>query len=523
MRILLATALAIVLAASACCCGGGGDPIVRATAASCGEVRVSATVSSGLPRTIRFEHDDGSGVDVDVGLFETEVEARIPAAGTAMITVRDGGGTRTYPVPEVPPVRVALVPVGKPVEGEVVRARVTAAAEPTCTFAGTLHAQLTAEDGSLAKQSGDMQGSEAELAFTGLSAGLHQAELALVDPHGMTAATGTVTLTVLPPCVDEDGDGYKACDGDCDDRDPEVHPGAKDRAGDGIDNDCDGVNGTDRDHDGHEDVAVGGDDCNDYDDAIHPGASTTDRDGDGYFSGPDGADLDCNGTPDVAMGQGGDCDDTKPGVHPQSAEPPTGNGIDDDCDGTIDEGTNLFDDDGDGQTEDEGDCDDADIRRYTGHEEVYDCVDNNCDGKIDEGTTPREVDDRFEPNDDSSVRLSEAQRNWLGGYKPTHDVVNVVSRDGKDTERFSIVAHDGLLDNFGVDVTLVEGAQNARYEIIIAGPTGMQKAGTVAKAGSVITYSGTADHADSGVYEIAITPQSSDLAWCPATFAIHSR
>ena len=39
---------------------------------------------------------------------------------------------------------------------------------------------------------------------------------------------------------DNDGDGYGAEDGDCDDEDASVYPGATEVEGDGVDSDCDG-------------------------------------------------------------------------------------------------------------------------------------------------------------------------------------------------------------------------------------------------------------------------------------------
>ena len=39
---------------------------------------------------------------------------------------------------------------------------------------------------------------------------------------------------------DDDGDGYSEVEGDCDDSDPGVHPGAEEICGDNIDQDCSG-------------------------------------------------------------------------------------------------------------------------------------------------------------------------------------------------------------------------------------------------------------------------------------------
>ena len=45
-------------------------------------------------------------------------------------------------------------------------------------------------------------------------------------------------------CPDCDGDGFRVVDGDCDDTDPTIHPGATDIPDDGIDQDCDGEDAT---------------------------------------------------------------------------------------------------------------------------------------------------------------------------------------------------------------------------------------------------------------------------------------
>lgn len=61
---------------------------------------------------------------------------------------------------------------------------------------------------------------------------------------GAFAAYYSEVASILGPggstCTDADGDGYCASEGDCDDSNPNVNPGAAEVCGDGLDNDCDG-------------------------------------------------------------------------------------------------------------------------------------------------------------------------------------------------------------------------------------------------------------------------------------------
>ena len=74
-----------------------------------------------------------------------------------------------------------------------------------------------------------------------------------------------------------------------------------------------------------------------------------------------------------------DCDDAEPAAFPGNTE--TADGIDNDCDGAIDEF--VIDVDGDGFPL-ETDCDDADPAAFPGNTETADGIDNDCDGAIDE-------------------------------------------------------------------------------------------------------------------------------------------
>ncbi|MCK6526759.1 hypothetical protein L6R50_04120 [Myxococcota bacterium] len=76
----------------------------------------------------------------------------------------------------------------------------------------------------------------------------------------------------------------------------------------------------------------------------------------------------------------GDCDDHNATVHPGGEE--ICDGYDNDCNGVVDDG---FDFDGDGSSYCAGDCDDADPSIHPGALEDCDGIDENCDGVIDDG------------------------------------------------------------------------------------------------------------------------------------------
>jgi hypothetical protein len=91
----------------------------------------------------------------------------------------------------------------------------------------------------------------------------------------------------------------------------------------------------------------------------------TDNDGDGYL-------------PAV------DCNDNDPNINPGAVEICDGD-VDNNCDGDIDLTCWDEDNDGDGQTENEGDCDDRDPGNFSGNPEVCDGMDNDCDTVADNG------------------------------------------------------------------------------------------------------------------------------------------
>ncbi|HHO53144.1 MAG TPA: hypothetical protein ENK18_20285 [Deltaproteobacteria bacterium] len=217
-----------------------------------------------------------------------------------------------------------------------------------------------------------------------------------------------VSTCAAPPAA------HVANDADCDDGDPAVNPAAIELTCNATDDDCDVATSDDPDGDGDGDGVCS--DCDDTDAALNvadadaDGFSTCAADCDdadaGRYPGAielaDGIDQDCDGlvdegtiwTDDDGDGfaeAGGDCDDTDAGVNPAAIE--VCDGIDADCDGLIDDETDCYDDDGDGFSEDDGDCNDGDIAvSPDATEDPANGIDDDCDGITDDGATDRDGD-----------------------------------------------------------------------------------------------------------------------------------
>ena len=160
---------------------------------------------------------------------------------------------------------------------------------------------------------------------------------------------------------DKDGDGFLSPE-DCDDNDNTINPDAQEQC-DGIDNNCDGN--------------------------IDEGAGSMyyrDSDGDNHGN-PTNVTQDCV-QPSGYVLDNSDCNDNDSSINPEASE--QCDGVDNDCDGSVDEGLTVdADNDGHstpgscGGTKD--DCNDNNASAFPGAEELCDGVDNDCDGIIDEG------------------------------------------------------------------------------------------------------------------------------------------
>ena len=226
----------------------------------------------------------------------------------------------------------------------------------------------------------------------------------LANASGPCTDDGTSTGNVFSPTytLSFDVSQSTGCAEDCDN---------------GIDDDLDGITDCsdpdcwsealccDIDGDGVFADSCLGSDCDDSDPSVYLNAP---EDGGTFTNMGDGIDNDCDGLIDEGMlnydddGDGysevdGDCNDNNPNIHPGATEL-VGNNLDDDCDGLTDAGTDSTDDDGDGFSELDGDCDDNNANVNPNVEEIADNgIDDNCNGEIDE------IEETAIPNKDGEM------------------------------------------------------------------------------------------------------------------------
>ncbi len=236
------------------------------------------------------------------------------------------------------------------------------------------------------------------------------------------------------PCANQDGDEVDACPAhptgpcDCNDSVPSINPRATDICNDGIDQDCDGMDACcDADMDGVPACANGLPDCNDDDPTI-PGPEVCDGIDNNCNGAVDeldecrGPDLDGDGVAACGREMPGDpcdCDDCDPSVHPGANElcgprpDPTmpGNGIDDNCDTTVDEGCRPDDHDGDG-VEAARDCNDDDPLFFPPHDGITP-IENCKDGPLANDCIPTDAATNCngDTDDDGWLEPAECENN----------------------------------------------------------------------------------------------------------------
>ena len=187
--------------------------------------------------------------------------------------------------------------------------------------------------------------------FSATTPGLYELRVTVRDqeenPQEVSASILVVGKAEDVSGVDADRDGWPS-GLDCDDGDARVHPGAVDKCGDTIDDDCSGT------------------------------ARASDCDGDGYTS------------------EQGDCLDQRREVHPGAVE--LCDGVDNDCDGSVDQsfrigtscsvGTGACTASAQWVCGSDGFSAVCPATSHKGGLELCDGVDNDCDGSIDEDFVP---------------------------------------------------------------------------------------------------------------------------------------
>ena len=321
--------------------------------------------------------------------------------------------------------------------------------------------------------------------------------------------------------------GSAEVDGDCDDSDASVYPGATELC-DTADNDCDGETDEadaadapewyiDADDDGVGDdasplvacdqpddaVAIPGD-CDDTDASV--GAAHdwySDVDGDGYGDAIVATYI-CSGPAD-SVGSGGDCNEADASINPGSDE--VCDDADNDCSGAIDDSPvdgfeawldadgDAYGDPGshtyvcsgtDGYVANGSDCDDAHAEAHPGGTEICDTFDNDCDGTADWG-----------------VRVGTDYVTIQEAIDAAGDGETVCIPAGTYYENLSW-SSDVSLDGAGDHVTIIDGGGAGSVLTITGGEASVQhltiQGGDAAQGAGIYAYDATLEVRYVGIY-----------------------
>ena len=203
--------------------------------------------------------------------------------------------------------------------------------------------------------------------------------------------------------------------------------------------------------------------------ALDSGASAGGDDGGSNGGGSDG------GAGDGGSGDGGSGDGSGSGDDPDPLD---------------------VDDDEDGFTENEGDCDDTDPSITPGRVDGCDGVDEDCDGRIDEDAVD---EDAYEPNDTTPTDLGDLLDD------PSHDVEAMLHDDG-DVDRYSFDFEDGSFSLFRIDIGLSNIPDGAEYRLRVrnlsTGQTVHDESGSDSLS---VTVNDTLLADDGGVWEAEVS------------------
>lgn len=237
-----------------------------------------------------------------------------------------------------------------------------------------------------------------------------------------------------------------------------------------------------------------------------------DEDNDGYNFGP---------------GKNDDCNDLDPSIHPGAKEIPF-DGIDQNC-----SNRNNIDDedaDGDGQTFKDGDCDDKAAFIFKGAVEFKDGVDNDCDGSIDEDNSLDSFVLWNGQNDYPSTVLS-----FLGTDLDSDGYSEIIVGDseGNGEEQRSGLAHllysnedqnpvyqsiwgSSANDRFGSALASGDFDGNGEVELIV-GATANQDGGTA--SGSVALFLANSSLSDTSYNQADVILYGSEFSYAGSSLA----